>query len=216
MFIRCGNWRCVPVCSLREGERRGRERGGDEGGEGRGGGRGRGRQRRERGRGRGRKVASVRIDPSPFLSPSSSLLSLSLFSSFRSHGPIAARSLGTYAMVTAWSGDGLVRNYNDPNQLSSSPLPSYLPSIHTTYFNLIYFNFFPVFSWFFLDKMRFYDLAVGGSSSYGTWDFSKWVHQAVVINLGTLLLSSLSLPSPSRPYPPASSPSLLLPPLPLL
>jgi hypothetical protein len=44
---------------------------------------------------------------------------------------------------------------------------------------------------------RFYNLAVAGASQFGTWDFAKWVPQAVVINLGTLFLSPTSLlPTP--------------------
>jgi lysophospholipase L1-like esterase len=42
----------------------------------------------------------------------------------------AARMASNYpadCMITAWSGEGMVRNYNDTNQISQTPLPYYYP-----------------------------------------------------------------------------------------
>eukprot|EP00026_Physarum_polycephalum_P012332 Phypoly_transcript_12628.p1 GENE.Phypoly_transcript_12628~~Phypoly_transcript_12628.p1 ORF type:complete len:252 (+),score=17.22 Phypoly_transcript_12628:19-774(+) len=77
---------------------------------------------------------------------------------YYAHGPRTSLALGADFMVTAWSGIGMVHNYGDTSAISLDALPS------------------------------FYNLSVGNKNNYGTWDFTKWVPHAVVINLGMLPL----------------------------
>lgn len=88
---------------------------------------------------------------------------------YYAHGPVTARYLHADYMVTAWSGKGMVRNVNDPNPTSPDPLPSY------------------------------YNQAVGDKVFFGNWNFSNWIPQAVVINLGTNDFSTKPVP-PTATY----------------
>eukprot|EP01112_Ceratiomyxa_fruticulosa_P007743 TRINITY_DN2007_c0_g1_i1.p1 TRINITY_DN2007_c0_g1~~TRINITY_DN2007_c0_g1_i1.p1 ORF type:complete len:357 (-),score=56.28 TRINITY_DN2007_c0_g1_i1:93-1163(-) len=72
-----------------------------------------------------------------------------------SYGQITGRALNAQVYLEAWSGKGLVRNYDYPNITSPEPLPWYYPK------------------------------TIASQSNSTTWTFQDYSPQAIVINLGT-------------------------------
>jgi len=72
-----------------------------------------------------------------------------------SHGAVAAFFLNADYMLTCFSGFGVVRNFGEPGKVSADALPSF------------YHNKVPL------------------QNAYGVWNFTEWIPQALVINLGT-------------------------------
>jgi len=71
------------------------------------------------------------------------------------YGGLLAQSLNAEPHVVAWNGKGLMRNWNDPGITGNYTMPRYWG----------------------------YTLATVDNSD--TWNFAKWIPDAVVINLGT-------------------------------
>lgn len=77
---------------------------------------------------------------------------------------LLARTLGAEYHIVAYSGKGVVRNYNDTARLSPDPMPLFY---HQSCF----------------------------ARPQSFWDFSRWIPQGVIINLGTNDYSTKPYPS---------------------